>query len=419
MNKNNEPLPSEVMQVLLHERATRQIEREMQNEQLRQNQILLEASRERYYDLYEMAPVGYFILSKDGLILEANLTLAKLLGMGKEELSKQSFTHYIHFEDQDIFYFYRNRLLETAEPQVCELRLRKKDGAQFWARLDAAASNDADEQELCRTVVTDITERKLSENKIKEANETMERQLKELTAANKELAGFNYSVAHDMRAPVRHICTFTGILQEHFADIADAEGRDYLHRVYDASWKMGQLIDGLLEFSRMGKAEMREERVNIQNLIQEAIEILEPELKNRCVEWGIGELPDVIGDRILLKSVWINLLANAVKFSRTKQKAKIEIGSLQDLSNSSLVVFFVKDNGVGFDMKYAGKLFGLFQRLHGEREFEGHGVGLVSAQRIIVRHDGEIWAEARLNEGATFYFTLRKWENDLKGGIAT
>lgn len=250
------------------------------------------------------------------------------------------------------------------------------------------------------------------EEQLHKLNETLEKQVGkrtlELEATNKELEGFNYSVAHDLRAPLRHISGFIEILSIDAADQLDATSRDYLQRILDASTKMGQLIDHLMAFSQMGKEEMVQHGVDSGKLIREVMDTLKPEMQGRNIEWIVGELPAVTGDSSMLKIVWSNLLSNALKYTRPKAQAKIEIGATPDPQDSASIIFFVKDNGVGFDMKYKDKLFGLFQRLHSQSEFAGHGVGLANVQRIIVRHGGRVWAEGQVNEGATFYFTLHK-----------
>jgi len=250
-------------------------------------------------------------------------------------------------------------------------------------------------------------------DEIMEFNEKMEQRVRdrtaELEALNREMEGFNHSVSHDLRAPVRHIVGFAGILQETLAEKLDADGRDYLQIMIGAAHKLEQMMDALLAFSRAGKADMLQQRVDMTAIVGEIVESLNAECKERGIVWKINELPEVIGDRTLLKLVWGNLLGNAVKYTQHNASAKIEICADRDSQDDAVVVFSVKDNGAGFDMRYKDKLFGLFQRLHGENEFAGSGVGLANAKRVIVRHGGKIWAEGKVNEGATFYFTLEKF----------
>jgi light-regulated signal transduction histidine kinase (bacteriophytochrome) len=228
----------------------------------------------------------------------------------------------------------------------------------------------------------------------------------QLRAVNQELEAFSYSVSHDLRAPLRHIDGYVQMLSKHAGDALNDKARRCLKVVTDSVSEMGQLIDDLLAFSRMGRAEMQRTHVNLDALLQEAKTSLEEESAERNIEWKQDSLPPVEGDASMLRQVFINLLSNAVKYTRQRDPARIEIGRASETEEE--VVVFVRDNGAGFDMKYAHKLFGVFQRLHRPDEFEGTGVGLASVRRIINRHGGRIWAEAAVDHGATFYFSLTK-----------
>ena len=226
-----------------------------------------------------------------------------------------------------------------------------------------------------------------------------------LQAANEELESFSYSVSHDLRAPLRHIDGYIQMLVEDTASTFSPEARRYLNVITDAGRQMGELIDDLLEFSRMGRAEMNETGVELDALAREAIRNLEMATAGRDIGWQIPPLPRVVGDPAMLKQVFANLLGNAVKYTRPRDAARIEVGSTGE--EDGRVIVFVRDNGVGFDMKYADKLFGVFQRLHRADQFEGTGIGLATVRRIIARHGGRVWAEAAPDQGATFYFTLK------------
>jgi light-regulated signal transduction histidine kinase (bacteriophytochrome) len=235
-------------------------------------------------------------------------------------------------------------------------------------------------------------------------NEELGKRSAELQAINKELEAFAYSVSHDLRAPIRHIAGFTELLQKNSAAVLDERSQRHTTMILEAAKKMGNLIDDLLAFSRIGRAEAHKTMVSLQQLVQEAQSEVAQETDGRDINWKVGELPACYGDRSMLRLALINLIANAVKFTRTRPQAEIEIASATQSPDQ--IVVFVRDNGVGFDMKYVNKLFGVFQRLHAPEAFEGTGIGLATVQRIIHRHGGKVWAEGLVDGGATFYFSL-------------
>lgn len=252
----------------------------------------------------------------------------------------------------------------------------------------------------------DITERRRREEDIRGLNQELSRRSSELEVINKELEAFAYSISHDLRAPLRHMVGFTELLQRSASSQLDDKGKRYTGMILDAAKKMGTLIDDLLAFSRIGRAETRESLVSMEQLVKEVQNELWRDTEGRNMTWKVGQLPDLYGDRSMLKLAMVNLISNAVKFTRTRSSPEIEIGSSDKPSDG--VVVFVKDNGVGFDMKYVNKLFGVFQRLHRADEFEGTGIGLATVQRIIHRHGGQVWAEGQVGGGATFYVSLPK-----------
>ncbi len=250
----------------------------------------------------------------------------------------------------------------------------------------------------------EIGERQKREEDVRKLNQQLQKRSADLEASNKELEAFAYSISHDLRAPLRHMVGFAELLQSNANSALDEKSRRYLATILDAARRMGNLVDDLLAFSRMGRAETRESTFSLQQLVKEVVDEMRPDAAPRKVSWKIGALPDLYGDRAMLKVVFVNLIANALKFTRTRERAEIEIGSFEDAQRG--VVVFVKDNGVGFEMKYYNKLFRVFQRLHRSEEFEGTGIGLAIVQRVIHRHHGTVWAEGAVNGGASFFFSV-------------
>jgi signal transduction histidine kinase len=345
-------------------------------------------------------------------------TQARLKQEGGAEAVKQEILDGSGIRKMTEIYSLANEVRHEEESLLAERRARSDVGARN-AMLSLGALGAAVMATLAMAytfISREIIGRRRTEDELRRLNEELEdrvaRRTAEIEASNKELEAFSYSVSHDLRAPLRHVASFANLLREHAAASLDETGDTYLRRIVEAANGMGRLIDGLLVFSRLGRMEMSREPVNLKQLTEEAVQELQPEIEGREIIWRIGELPVVDGNRETLRTVVVNLLSNAIKFTRPRRPAQIEVGCRG--ARDGEAVFYVRDNGVGFDMRYAGKLFGVFQRLHRAKDFEGTGIGLANVQRIIMRHWGRVWAEGEVGRGATFYFSLPLWEEPLR-----
>jgi PAS domain S-box-containing protein len=374
-------------------------------------------------------------------LLQSREELEKEVAIRTQQASLLNLTHdTIFVRDMDGFITYWNRgarelygwteeqavgkrtsdLLRTVFPVVAGeiqtelLRANRWEGELVQTKADGTSvvvasrwSLRRDERQVPVAILetnNDITLRKRGEEEVRSLNTELGKRTTELEAINKELEAFAYSASHDLRAPLRHVVGYAELLQRKAALLLDDKGRQYVSSILESANRMGSLIDDLLAFSRIGRAETRETAVSLDHLVQEVKTEVEQAEEGRNIVWRIGPLPELYGDRSMLKIALLNLVSTAVKFTRTRQQAEIEIGSTE--KQGDRVVVFIRDNGVGFDMKYVSKLFGVFQRLHRTDEFEGTGIGLATVQRIIHRHGGQVWAEGRIGSGATFYLSL-------------
>jgi len=321
-----------------------------------------------------------------------------------------------------------NRVLQTAKTDTMAIQrydIRGPDGQfaeRYWSPVNSPVLSPSREITYIVHRVEDVTgfvrrKQSMGDDASAQRLEQMEAEIfrssqdvqtanLQLRAANQELESFSYSVSHDLRAPLRHISGFVDLLKKQIAEKGDGKSERYLEIISNAARQMGELIDDLLVFSRMSRAELHYAKVAQNSLIHEAQERLQSEINGRTINWIIPLLPEVEADPSMMLQVWLNLLANAIKYTRTRQPAEIEIGWRE--GDAGEYIFFVRDNGVGFDEQYSAKLFGVFQRLHRSDEFEGTGIGLANVRRIISRHGGRTWAEGKIDRGATFYFSLNK-----------
>ena len=352
-----------------------------------------------------------YLLDAQGRVATWHPAAERLMGYHEEEILGKPLATF--FTPEQVDARVPEKVLKQAEAKGQAnyegWRLRK-DGSRFWVEGSVTALRD--ETGRLRgfsKVAHDITAQKQAEEAIQQLNATLEERVSERTAqletANQELEAFSYSVSHDLRAPLLHISGYAEMLLSEVGSRLDAKGKEYLHVITEGARQMGALIDALLDFSRTGRAELRRHNVSLAALVEEARRTVRREVESRDIEWIIGKLPEVQGDPIMLKQVILNLLSNALKYTRSRVQAKIEIGATPGEHET---VVHIRDNGVGFDMQFASKLFGVFQRLHPAREFEGTGIGLANVRRIIQRHGGRVWAEATAGAGATFYFSLPK-----------
>ncbi len=374
----------------------------------RKAEAALHSSEENYRSLIELSPDALFVVSREQQIVFVNTAGVRLFGgETASDLIGKSMVGLTHPDSAERMKEGLQQMIDSGKAvPFSEQKMICLSGKLLAVEVAAApvmyAGNLA-----AQVIVHDIGERKRAEEQIQRLNVDLEHRVaertSELEAANKELEAFSYSVSHDLRAPLRHIEGFVEILFVTKAANHDVETGKLLQTIAESTKQMGRLIDDLLTFSRTARAELRSTKVRLADLVQDCLKDLEPEFKDREVEWTIAELPEVRGDPALLRQVMVNLLANALKYSRPRNPARIEVGSA---ANRFENVIYVADNGVGFEMRYAHKLFGVFQRLHRAADFEGTGIGLANVRRIIHRHGGRTWAEGALNQGATFYFTL-------------
>jgi PAS domain S-box-containing protein len=383
--------------VLVTSVVTSTVDRRYTTKTLQMRLHLAERAERQFRALLESAPDAHVIINQAGMITLINSQTEKAFGYTRQELLGQSFEVLVpeRFHGKQS----SHRASFFLDPQACsmgrELYALRKDGSEFPTEISLNPL-ETDDGRLVIAAIRDITERKLAEEAIKSFNE-------QLLAANKELESFSYSISHDLRAPLRSIDGFSLALLEDCGPNLDEQGRGYLQRIRANSQRMAQLIDDLLNLSRVTRCDIQRKPVDLSALASTIATELRDTSPDRQSEWVIAPSLVVEGDARLLRVVLENLLGNAWKFTSKHQRTAIEVGAMP---HDRTTAFFVRDNGAGFDMAHAGKLFGAFQRIHADTDFEGTGVGLATVQRIIHRHGGRVWVESEVDRGATFYFTL-------------
>jgi PAS domain S-box-containing protein len=367
---------------------------------------LRKSAEQKFANLLESAPDAMVIVDQNGRVVLANAQTEKLFAYTREELIGQPVETLI--PDRFRPGHGEHRRSYARAPQVrpmgagLDLYGRRKDGTEIPVEISLSPMH-TEEGVLVTAAIRDVTERRRAEAEVRELNRALNERLAELGELNRELEAFTYSVSHDLRGPLRHIDGFARILLEDYEAGLPPEAQKYLRRVVEGAQNMGHLVDDLLNLSRIGRRELERQAIDLNDLVTHVIQDLPSEASTRKIEWRVARLPEMECDPGLVKLVFTNLLSNAVKFTRPKPQSVIEIG----VSNrDGAPEFFVRDNGVGFDTKYADKLFGVFQRLHRQDDFEGTGIGLATVQRIVHKHGGQIRAEAKPNEGACFFFSL-------------
>jgi PAS domain S-box-containing protein len=385
-----------------------------QAEELAASRHSLESQTLMLQSVLDSMAEGLVAADEQGKFVLWNTAAEKILGLGSADLVPQEWAeHYGLFLDDTVTPFPSEQLpLVRAihgEANTSEMFVWNREVAEgAWIEVSAGPRRGKDGT-VCGGVAAfrDITRRKTDEREIQKLNDELEQRVAERTAqlevANQELEAFSYSVSHDLRAPLRHISGFSKILVEEFGATLDPRAQHYLERIQSGTQKMGLLVDELLNLARVGRHVLRSQPALLNSIVAEVIAMLQPDGAGRQVEWIVADLPAVECDQVLVKQIFQNLLANALKFTRPRARAVIEVSHKEA---DGQLVFMVRDNGVGFNMKYVEKLFGVFQRLHSTDEFEGTGIGLVTVQRIVHKHKGRVWAEAELDKGAAFYFTL-------------
>jgi PAS domain S-box-containing protein len=395
-----EDMPVEDVRKLVEELQIHQIELEVQNEELRSIQYELEQSRKKYSDLYDFAPVGYLTINEEGRIVEANLTAAKQLGMERSILIGKPFNLYAAEDYREELHIHLRKVFKTKQPHTCEIKLNGRSRTNSYVQLDSTYLLDSDGQNLTRTTMTDISDRKQAEEKLKVFTGKLEQ-------SNQELEQFAFIASHDLQEPLRKIQAFGNMLGNKCSDQLNEQGKDYLTRMQNAAKRMQQLIGDLLKYSRVAARPEPLDTVDLREAVREVISDLEPRIERLGANVEVFDLPAIRAGKSQIRQLFQNLMVNALKFHGDNQP-HIKIYSQRTDHDCRI---FVEDNGIGFDEKYVDRIFMPFQRLHGRSAYEGTGMGLAICRKIVERYGGSITAKGKPGEGSTFIITLPVKQN--------
>jgi chemotaxis family two-component system sensor kinase Cph1 len=389
---------------IVHELRVHQIELEMQNEELRRAQVDLDAQREKYFELFNRAPVGYLAVHDKGIVGDANLAATRMLRVERRLLLGQPFSAFVLAADRDTYYLHDRWLRQTGEPQACELRLQRLGGNDdpvdpgfFWAHLESQPQPDADGATLsARVTFTDITERK-------QAEEALSVAMRDLERSNKDLEQFAYVASHDLQEPLRMVASYTELLRKRYQGKLDADADDFIGFAVDGAIRMQHLLEDLLDYSRVGTRGKAPEPVSAKTAVDQAIANLGVQIADSKAEVNSGELPMVMADETQLMRVFQNLIGNAIKFHRPDKVPHVEVSSEHA---GGLWRFSVADSGIGIGSGDLEHIFEVFTRLNAADEYPGTGIGLAVCRRIVERLGGSIWVESSGEGGTVFCFTL-------------
>jgi PAS domain S-box-containing protein len=369
--------------------------------QLEKNLAELDDARQEIDRFFAFSLDMLCIAGMDGYFKRLNPAWSEVLGWTDAELRDQPYLDFVHPEDRQDTIRRAAQLAQGESAVMFENRYRCRDGSYRWLQWKAFGVRDRD---VIYAAARDISEQKASDLRIRSLNDQLEERVSELHALTGELEAFSYSVSHDLRAPLRHVAGFASLLMKSATGRLEETESRYVQTIVEAAGRMGRLIDDLLSFSRMGRTALERRRVALDDVVREALQEVQGGATGREIVWRVAKLPEVEGDAAMLRLVFVNLLSNAIKYTAGRPRPTIEVAVEGDADDETVIA--VRDNGVGFDMTYAHKLFGVFQRLHSSDEFEGTGIGLANVRRIVNRHGGRVWAESVAGRGATFFIAL-------------